>query len=343
MTSILIIFIFGALFGYLIRYSNLNRFDVISKDSTLKDLSVAKTILLVIGVGAILLNAEIAMGLASYHVKPFVVGGIILGGILFGIGMAILGYCPGTLPISMGEGSIDALVGIIGGLFGGLFYTIVLPFIKPILGPNWGKISLDSIIGENAVLFFILVLIISAVFIVLAFRLHKYEEKTKINKSLNYKWIVTGVGLAVLNGIVFLKSTTNRPIGASTSYPYLADSLTHTTQNSYFEKISTPGNWELIFLAGAFFISLAIALIKGEFKLKSIHSHWQETRGTSVKNRLMWAFIGGFILLFGARMAGGCTSGHIISGGMQLAISSLIFGAFVFSAFIVTGKLFYKK
>jgi uncharacterized membrane protein YedE/YeeE len=48
-------------------------------------------------------------------------------------------------------------------------------------------------------------------------------------------------------------------------------------------------------------------------------------------------------LLFGARMAGGCTSGHIISGGMQLAVSSLVFGLFVFIAFIITGKLFYKK
>jgi uncharacterized membrane protein YedE/YeeE len=343
MTITIIIFVFGVIFGFLIRYSNLNRFDVISRDSTLKDLSVAKTILLVIGVGAILLNSEIAMGLASYHVKPFVVGGIILGGILFGIGMAILGYCPGTLPISMGEGSVDALVGIIGGLFGGLFYTIVLPFIKPIIGANLGSISLNSLIGDNSTLFFVSVLIISILFIVLAFVLHKFEMKSNERKNLNYKWVVTGVGLAVLNSIVFLKSTTNRPIGASTSYPYVIDAITGITKNSYFEKISIPGNWELIFLAGAFFISLAIALFKKEFKLKVIHSHWQETRGTSEKNRLVWAFVGGFILLFGARMAGGCTSGHIISGGMQMAISSLVFGVFVFAAFIVTGKQFYKK
>jgi uncharacterized membrane protein YedE/YeeE len=41
-------------------------------------------------------------------------------------------------------------------------------------------------------------------------------------------------------------------------------------------------------------------------------------------------------------MAGGCTSGHILSGGMQMAVSSLVFGFFVFAAFLVTGKLFYK-
>ena len=337
------ILFFGILFGILIRYANLNRFNVISGNSTLKDLTVAKTILLVIGVGAILLSIEIALGLASYHVKPFIIGVIMLGGIIFGIGMAILGYCPGTLPVSMGEGSIDAFVGILGGLVGGLTFTWVLPAIKPILGPNYGKISLDSLIGSQPILFFILVIIISTIFIVLAFALHKKEKKTVKDRILNYRWVVTGIGLAILNGIVFLKATTNRPIGASTSYPYLSDYMTNITQNSYFGKIKVPGHWELIFLIGAFLASFTLALIKGEFKLKAVYSRWEETKGSSVSKRLIWAFISGFLLIFGARMAGGCTSGHIISGGMQLAVSSLVFGIFVFSAFIITGKLFYKK
>ena len=149
--------------------------------------------------------------------------------------------------------------------------------------------------------------------------------------------------ISILNGIIFLKITSNRPIGASTSYPYLSDYITNFTQNSYFENIKIPGHWELIFLTGAFLASFILALIKREFKLKAIYSRWEETKGPSVSKRLIWAFIAGFILLFGARMAGGCTSGHIISGGMQLAVSSLVFGLFVFIAFIITGKLFYKK
>ena len=48
------------------------------------------------------------------------------------------------------------------------------------------------------------------------------------------------------------------------------------------------------------------------------------------------------ISIIGARMAGGCTSGHILSGGMQLAVSSLVFAAFVFSGLLLTGKYFYK-
>ncbi len=337
------ILILGIIFGLLIRYANLNRFNVISGDATLEDFTVVKTILLVIGIGAILVSIEIALGLASYHVKPFIIGGIILGGIIFGIGMAILGYCPGTLPISMGEGSIDAFIGLLGGLVGGFIFTWLFPIIKPILGPNFGAISLNSLTKSKPILFFILVIFISAVFIALAFFLHQIEKKTIKNRILNYRWVITGVGIAILNGIVFLKAVSNRPIGASTSYPYFVDVLTDFTKNSYFEKIKVPGHWELIFLTSAFLASFILALIKREFKLKAVYSRWEEAKGTSVSKRLIWAFLAGFLLLFGARMAGGCTSGHIISGGMQLAVSSLVFGLFVFIAFIITGKLFYKK
>ncbi len=340
---VILILLFGALFGLLIRYADLNRFDVISGDATLKDFTVAKTVLLIIGAGAILLSIEIAFGLASYHVKPFILGGVVLGGMLFGIGMAILGYCPGTLPVSMGEGSIDAFVGILGGLTGGLAFTWSLPTIQPVLGPDYGKISLNSLTDTHPVLFFILVMIISVSFIALAFVLHQYEKRTVKDRDVNYRWVVTSIGMAILNGIVFLKVTSNRPIGASTSYPYLSDSITHFTQNAYFEKVKVPGHWEYVFLIGAFLASFVLALVKGEFKLKAVYSHWEEAKGPSVSKRLVWAFMAGFILIFGARMAGGCTSGHIISGGMQLAVSSLVFGIFVFSAFLITGRLFYKK
>jgi uncharacterized protein len=58
---------------------------------------------------------------------------------------------------------------------------------------------------------------------------------------------------------------------------------------------------------------------------------------------LIFAFAGGFLLLFGARMAGGCTSGHVISGGMQVAFSSYLFAVFVFAGLLITGQLFYRK
>ena len=335
MTTIIIL-VLGFLFGASLQYASLNKFDTISGMATLDNLAVAKAIAVAIGVGAVLLNIEIGTGLASYHVKPFILGGIVLGGILFGVGMAILGYCPGTLAISLGEGSLDALIGILGGLLGGLIYTILLPSVKSLLGPDLGLISLNSVIGNNS-LFYILLFVFGGIFITAAFWLHKIE------KIKNYKWLIAGIALAVLNSVVFLTNVSNRPIGASTSYPYVADLVSGLTENDYFTKIKTPGNWELIFLAGAFLAGFIISMIKKEFKLKLVYNNWEKYKGSSKVNRAIWAFIGGFILVFGARMAGGCTSGHVISGGMQLAVSSLVFAVFVFAGLLITGKLFYLK
>ena len=332
----LVTLIFGFLFGVILQYAKLNRFNTISGMAILNDYTVAKAIATAIGVGVILLNIEMGLGLASYHVKPFLLGGVIIGGIIFGIGMAILGYCPGTLAISLGEGSIDAMIGIIGGLFGGVIYTMLLPSIDGILGPDLGKMSLYTLTGTNSLIFYLLLFIIGAGFIGLAFWMHK-KEKVK-----DMRWLYAGIALAVLEFLVFLSFTTDRAIGASTTYPYLADLLTGTTQNSYFEKIKKSGNWGLIFLTGAFISGLLLSLIRKDFKIILIHENWRKYRGDSGSQRIIWAFVGGFFLIFGARMASGCTSGHILSGGMQLAVSSLTFAVFAFIGLLITGKVFYS-
>ncbi|MCF6240068.1 MAG: YeeE/YedE family protein [Bacteroidales bacterium] len=330
-----IILILGFLFGAILQYARLNKYNVISGLAIRENFAVAKAIAIAIGVGAILLNIDIALGFASYHVKPFLIGGIVFGGLIFGMGMAILGYCPGTLAVSMGEGSIDALIGILGGLLGGISYTFILPFIKPALGTNLGSLSLNSLLGTN-ILFFILIFIIGSAFILASFWLQK------IDKNKDKKWILSGLALAVLNTVVFASGVTNRPIGASTAFPYLGDLMTNFTNNDYFNKIKIPGNWEIVFLSGAFIAGIIISLIKKDFKLSLLHTNWIKYKGASNKKRIFWAFIGGFILIFGARMAGGCTSGHILSGGMQLAFSSLSFSVFVFIGLLLTGKLFYQ-
>lgn len=326
----------GFLFGAILQSANLNRYNVISGMATLENFAVPKAITVAIGVGTVIIAIEIGLGFATYHIKPFLLGGIAIGGIIFGIGMAILGYCPGTLPVSLGEGSVDAFIGIIGGLVGGFVYTILLPSINSILGPDLGSISLYTLVGQHHFIFYVLDIIIGMAFVWIGFILNKKE------KSTSYNWLYAGIGLAILNAVVFLSVITNRIIGASTAYPYVADLITNTTQNSYFAKIQEPGKWEVLFLAGAFISGIIISVLRKEFKITIIHSNWERYKGNSKSKRLIWSFIGGFILIIGARMAGGCTSGHILSGGMQLSLSSLVFAIFVFAGLLITGKYFYK-
>jgi len=332
----LTILIFGFVFGAILQYAGLNKFNTIGGLATLDNLSVPKAIAVAIGVGSILLSVTIGFGYAGYHVKPFILGGIIFGGLIFGSGMAILGYCPGTLAISLGEGSIDAFIGILGGLIGGWVFTLILPSINGIFGPDFGAISLGSLI-ESSEAFYLITLIIGILFIAIAFWLNKKDGAS------SKRWLYAGIALAFLNVLVFSKAAFSRPIGASTTFPYLGDLITGSTQNNYFSKIEHSGNWEAIFLAGAFIAGLVISVFKKDFKLTLIHTNWAKYKGTDNSSRILWAFVGGFILIFGARVAGGCTSGHILSGGMQLSVSSLVFALFTFVGLLITGRIFYGK
>lgn len=332
-----LIFFFGLLFGFILQYARLNKFNTISGLVMRKDFTVAKAIMAAIGAGAILFGLELAAGGASLHVKPFILGGVILGGIIFGIGMALLGYCPGTLPVSAGEGSLDAFVGIAGGLTAGFVFAIISPLIQPILGKNLGAVSLHSLIGGSSALYLILIIVWGIGLIGFSLWIHKKE------KAKNYKWLISGIALSVLAAVIFSKFVFNRPLGASTSYPYTAGSIVGLTDNDYFLTTLVSGHWELIFLLGAFTAGFIGALFTKSFKFRLIHENWAEQKGRNALKRIIYAFAGGFLIIFGARMSGGCTSGHIISGGMQMAVSSYVFAGFVFASLLITGKLFYKK
>ena len=337
----IIIIIIGIVFGLLLSYAGLNKYNTIAGLSVLKDFTVAKTIMLVLGVGGILLMFEIMGGGAVFHVKPLYLIGTTLGGVIFGIGMAILGYCPGTLPISLGQGSTDAFWGILGSLAGGILYTVLYPVVLPLLGENFGKITLFTLMGDSfSAAYIVVAILISAVMIAGAFLLHRLDVR---NGNPGKRWIITGVGLAVLNVFLFYQGGQNRPLGASTSYPYLGDALYGITDNGYFPSLVKSGNWQIWFLLGALIAGFIYALATKTFRLQLIQERWAEYKGQSKFKRIVWAFVGGIILIFGARMADGCTSGHIISGGMQFAVSSYLFSIFTFIGFLGAGYLFYTR
>ena len=156
-------------------------------------------------------------------------------------------------------------------------------------------------------------------------------------------WLSTGILLGVLNVIAAHVLMSHRLIGASTAYPYVSGLLTGLGDAPYMQKIAEPGSWEMYFLFGALVGGFLASVISKDFKVRLIPGRWQEVKGQSKPKRIFWAFSGGFLLLLGARLAGGCTSGHILSGGMQLAISSLVFGAVVVVSFLITGRFFYRR
>ncbi len=140
----------GVAFGIIMQRSRVNTFDRIGGFAMLEDFTVPKLMMVAIAVSGVLLFVQVQAGGAEYHIKPFVTVGIIAGGILFGAGMALLGYCPGTLFVSAGEGALDAWLGLAASVVAGGFYVVLFPLIRNGLGPDLGKlqIHLDPVGGE---------------------------------------------------------------------------------------------------------------------------------------------------------------------------------------------------
>jgi len=165
-------FLFGLIFGAIAQRSRINAFDTIGGFAMRKDFMAAKALLTAIGVGSVLFFLEVQLGWASLDMKPFAVTGVVAGGAIFGIGMAVLGYCPGTLAVSIGEGAIDALVGLVGGLTAGLVYIMIYPRIANFLGPDLGKINLYA---ESSAATALIVIVFGTACVAAAILIHKRE------------------------------------------------------------------------------------------------------------------------------------------------------------------------
>ena len=164
--SVALVFLIGVIFGGIIQYTRVDKFEKIAGFSMLKDTIIPKMLFLTVGLTSIGLYFMIDAGQAHYHVKPIILQGLIIGGILFGISMAILGKCPGTGPVSIAEGRMDVLIGAIGGLLGGLVFTVYYDdFFKPLMGESLGTSILpDFFQGSEdmtALIFGVMVIIIA--------------------------------------------------------------------------------------------------------------------------------------------------------------------------------------
>jgi uncharacterized protein len=139
----------GIAFGAAMQRAQVSAPDRIVATLTLRDLTVLKIILLAVGVASIGIGALAALGLAHLKVKALTLVAVAVGGLIFGLGFALAGYCPGTCLVGAAEGRKDAYFTIAGGLVGALVFALVFPFIKPVLiDPlSYGSPTLAEITG----------------------------------------------------------------------------------------------------------------------------------------------------------------------------------------------------
>ena len=141
----------GILFGFLLQKGRVLRYDKQLGALRLMDMTIVKFMLSTVLVGMVGVYILKDLGLVKLSVKPTNLGANIIGGLIFGAGWGLLGYCPGTSAGALGEGRWDSLWGILGMLVGAAVFAEVYPALKTSI-LTWGKlgkITLPQVLGVN--------------------------------------------------------------------------------------------------------------------------------------------------------------------------------------------------
>jgi len=132
--------LFGLVFGFLLQKGGVGKFNVLIGQLLLQDFTVAKIMLTAIVVGMIGIFTLVHFGKVNLHLKPTRIGANVIGGLLFGAGFALLGYCPGTVAAALGQGSWDALFGMAGLVAGSWMFAELSGWTKRTV-EKWGDLG----------------------------------------------------------------------------------------------------------------------------------------------------------------------------------------------------------
>jgi len=165
----------GILFGFILQRAHVIRYDKQLGALLLKDMTIIKFMFTAILVGMVGIYLLGDLSLLDVYGRPLIIGGVILGGSLFGIGWSMLGYCPGTSWGALGEGRLDALIGILGMFTGAALYAEAYPFFENnvLTWGKYGNITISDALGINH--WFIIIAIIILVLI-----LFRWLEKSNL-------------------------------------------------------------------------------------------------------------------------------------------------------------------
>ena len=169
--------------------------------------------------------------------------------------------------------------------------------------------------------------------------------------KVKWSWVTGGIVLGFFNILIFLSGN---HLGTTTAYAQTTGYLSQFFSDSFIAVSSwtagtcgTTGilqvSWQWMLVLGIFLGGFLGKVIHGKDITEIIPDPWVERFGNRPMLRASHAFVGGFIMLIGARLAGGCSSSHIISGMSQMAVSGLLFGAAVFASGIPAAILLYRR
>ena len=160
----------GLVFGFLLQKGHVIRYSTIVGQFLFTDFTVLKIMLTAIVTGAVGIYAMHSVGMiAQLSVKPALLAANALGGLIFGVGMAVVGYCPGTGVAAIGEGSRHAIPALLGMIVGAGIFAEAYPFLENNLmkWADYKKVTLADITGLSPWVFIVGLAVLAAVVFVL--------------------------------------------------------------------------------------------------------------------------------------------------------------------------------
>ena len=157
---------------------------------------------------------------------------------------------------------------------------------------------------------------------------------------------VAGAGIGILSCLALVLA--DRPLGCSTAFVKARGLIgkvinaEKTRAMAYYQEIVPQVDWALMIIPGIIIGAFLSSVLSGTFRIVWVPALWGSVFGNNAVLRIIVALAGGILLGFGARWAGGCTSGHGISGSIQLSLASMITAACFFAGGIAVAMLLYR-
>jgi uncharacterized membrane protein YedE/YeeE len=336
--------IVGGIFGFVLQRGRFCMNSAFRDIILMKEYTLLKAVALAIVVQMIGFHLMATMGYIELYPKTLFWGAMIFGGFIFGIGMVLAAGCASGTTYRVGEGMMGSFVALLGLMIGGLMTTAgALKELKSYLQPTEGalkaitsdnpgdlvgnsNLTLANVFGLNPWIFVAIITVV-----VLAVLIWKRGgEETEVEGTLyerlfkkGWNWWVTGIAVGIVGIIAFL-SFKKYALGISGGWFAFLDALLTGDP----EKL----NWFTFLVIGVVVGAAIAAVIAGEFKLRAPDA-----------KRLLQQFIGGIIMGIGAVIGTACNIGHILSGIPQLALSSILGGAFIVLGCWVTAYIMFMR
>jgi uncharacterized membrane protein YedE/YeeE len=334
----------GIIFGFALQRGRFCMNSAFRDIILMKEYTLLKAVALAIVVQMIGFHLMATMGYIQLYPKTLYLGAMIFGGFIFGIGMVLAAGCASGTTYRVGEGMMGSFVALLGLMIGGLVTSEgALNELKSYLQPTEGllkaittdnpgpyvgnsNLTLANVFGLDPWIF--VAVIAAVILVVLIWK--RGDEQTKAEGTLyekifkrGWNWWVTGIAIGIIGIIAFL-AFKKYALGISGGWFGFLDALITGDP----EKL----NWFTFLVIGVVVGAAIAAGIAGELKLRAPDA-----------KRLLQQFIGGLIMGIGAVIGTACNIGHILSGIPQLALSSILGGAFIILGCWVTAYIMFMR